>query len=171
MALTIKKALERFTWRFKNTWKPNEEDIKAYNTIATFVKDKHKQQIQDYHLFAKLYVMVYYQFLEKYKTTVFDDIPRKELLKMLDKPLEDFIHRFTDRLNESELYELLDKTKVNDKHPALKTENEKNKEVDNLQEALKDKNNFDKFTGNVWDYETVKENIELQINQVINFIK
>lgn len=169
--MTIKKAVEHFLWKFKNSWNPTQQDVDALNTIISFVTDKHKQQIQDYHLFAKLYIMVYAQYLERYKTTIFDDIPRKELNKLLDRPIEDFIHRFTDRLNESELYSLFDDLGVKLEHPATKLIQDKEKENKALKTALNNKNNKERFCGQIWDYEIVKENLELQINNIINLLK
>lgn len=166
--MTIKKAVDHFIWKFKNKWTPTQPDAEALNTIMSFVEEKHQKQIQDYHLFAKLYIMVYAQYLEKYKTTIFDDVPRKEINKLLSLPTEEFIQRLTKRLNESELYSLFDEINVKLEHPALKTDDCKEKENKSIENALKDKNNLDRFCGVVWDYETVKENIELQINNVIN---
>ena len=169
--MTIRNAIDHFTYKFKNVWKPTSPDIDALNTIIKFVQDKHKRQINDYQLFAKLYVMVYAQYLERYKTTIFDDIPRKELHKLLDTPLEAFIQRFTDRLNESERYSLFDDLKITDEHPATKSQELKDKETDVLEHAIKNKDNLDRYNAAVWDYDTVKENIELQINNVINAFK
>ena len=168
--MTIKKAVEHFIWKFKNSWNPTEKDVEALNAVIEFVESKHKKQIQDFHLFAKLYIMVYAQYLERYKATIFDDIPRKELHKLLDRPTEDFIKRFTDRLNESELYILFDGIGVKLEHPNTKTTQTKGKENKALKNALNDENNKERFCGKVWEYETVKENIELQINNVINLL-
>ena len=168
--MTKKKAIEHLVWKYQNKWNPTQPDADALNTIMKFVDDKHKKQIQDYQLFAKLYIMVYSQYLERYKTTVFHDIPTKELTKFLEYPTDVLIQRFTDKLNESELYSLFDELDIKMDHPALKTEEIKEKETDRLETALKNKDNFEKFTGKVWDYDTVKECVELQINNVINGI-
>jgi hypothetical protein len=169
--MTIRKAVERLVWRFSNGWNVNQLDADALNMIQKFVEDKHKKQIQDYHLFAKLYIMVYAQYLERYKTTIFDDIPRKELHKLLDLPVDNFIQRLTQRLNESELYSLFNDLDIELTHPATKSIQCKAKELNALTTALNDSNNKEKFCGEIWDYETVKENIELQINNVINKFK
>lgn len=168
MINTIKKAVEHFAYKCANVWGATTKDAEALDMIMGFVEDKHKKQIQDHQLFAKLYIVVYSQYLEKYKTTVFDDIPRKELTKLLSYSTEQLVQRFTDKLNESELYSLFETLDIDMSHPATKTQEIKDKETDKLQEALKDKDNFDKFNGKVWDYETVKENLELQINNTIN---
>ena len=166
--MTIKRAIEHFSFKFKNVWKPTQPDVEALNTIIEFVEAKHKKQIQDYQLFAKLYIMVYAQYLERYKTTIFDEIPKKELHKLLDRPLDFFLELFTQRLNESELYSLFDELYINMDHPILKSDELKNKETNKLQNALNDKENLRKFTGQIWCKEEVTENLELQINNVIN---
>lgn len=173
MITTINKAVNRLEWRFKNTWRQSlkEDDIHALNKIIEFIEDKHKKQIQDYHLFAKLYIMVYAQFLEKYNATVFDKIPVKELSRYLDQPLENIIQRFTDKLNESELYELFNEVGIEQKHPVLVGEEQKNKETDLLIETINSDENLRRLKGQVWDYETIKENIELQVNNAINTFK
>lgn len=169
--MTIKKAVNHFIFKFNKVWKITPKDREALTEIMQFVEDKHKYQFNNHQLFAKLYVMVYAQFLEKYNTTVFDDIPVKELTRYLDQPLERIIQRFTDKLNESELYGLFDEIGIEMKHPALVSQEQKDKDTSKIQKAIKDKDNFDRFTGQVWDYQTVKENLETQINHTINLIK
>lgn len=166
--MTIKKAVDHFIFKFNKVWKTTPTDIESLKTIMKFVEEKHKKQIQDYHLFAKLYIMVYAQFLEKYKTTIFDDVPAKELSKYLNYPIDIIIERFTDKLNESELYSLFDELNIKMSHPALKNESEKKQETDVLEKALKIPENFEKFTGQIWSNELVKENLILQINNTIN---
>lgn len=169
--MTVKKAVDHFVFKLTKVWKATDQDAVAINTIMKFVEDKSKQQYQDYHLFAKLYVMVYAQFLKKYNATVFADIPRKELTKYLDTPLEHIIQRFVDRLNESELYSLFDELDVNmNQHPVLKTAEQKEQELNMLCEAVKDKDKLDQLTGVVWDYDTVKDNLQAQINDTINLL-
>lgn len=166
--MTIKKAIDHFNFKFDKVWKPTQYDVDALITIIEFVEDKHKKQIQDYHLFAKLYIVVYAQYLDRYKTTVFDDIPKKELNKLLDKPLDFFLNLFTQRLNESELYSLFDELNINMDHPALKSDKIKDKETNKLHNALNDKENIKRFRGEIWKKEVVQEKLELDINNLIN---
>ena len=172
--MTITKAVNHFGFKLSpknNIWKATQTDADALYTIMDFVEDQHQKQLNDHHLFAKLYIMVYAQYLEKFKATIFDDIPKKELHKLLDKPLDYFIDLFTQRLNESELYSLFDELNIDMSHPALKSETLKDKETQKLQNALNDKDNLNKFTGQIWDREVVIENLELQINNVINLVR
>ena len=143
--MTIKTALERIFWRFKSI-KGNETDQETLNTLAEFVNDKHTKQLQDNEMFAKVYIFMYSYFLKRYDTDIYDSIPQKELHRYLDQPLERIVTRFKDKLNEKE-YELQG-TIV---HPAIGKSTSKFKEV--------------------WDYETVKEHLELMINMAINQFK
>ena len=144
--MNIKKAIEHFEFKFQKNWKPTPTDIIALNCIIEFVNDKHTKQLQDNEMFAKVYIFMYSYFLKHYNTDVYDSIPQKELHRYLDQPLERIVERFKVKMNERE-YELQG-TIV---HPAI------------------GKSTSD-FT-DVWDYETVKEHLELMINMAINEFK
>lgn len=107
--MTINKAIEHFRWKFENIWKASDKDKEAFDTIAKFINDKHKNDLNNYQLFAKLYITYYGELLKYYKADVFDDIPQKELHKVLDKPLqriiEDFVKKATD-IQQSLQYEV-----------------------------------------------------------------
>lgn len=198
--MTIKKATEHFGFKLNpknNIWKATKKDIEALNTIMDFVEAKHKKQIQDYHLFAKLYIMVYSQFLDKYKSTVFDDIPKKQLNKYLETPLVEIIERFKDKLNESELYTVFDLNGRKDfehmhithiesfykdmgyegsvlesKVSSITEERKKSNKA--LRTLLSDYPEIEGYLykGNeIWDYDTVKDNLEAQINNTIDSIQ
>lgn len=176
--MTITSAVQRLSWRFgyendnlNTVWDVNENDLESLNTITEFVEEKHKKQINEYQLFAKLYVMVFSIFLDKYKSTVFDKIAEKQLHRFLDKPLEDIIQRFTDNLNKSEMYAFFDDLDIELRHPATLSKDNKEKEFEAIREALKDENKKQQFYEQVWDYKTVEENIKSQINLAINQFK
>ena len=143
--MTIKTALERVFWRFEKI-KSNETDQEALNTLAEFVNNKHNKQLQDNEMFAKVYIFMYSYFLKHYNTDIYDSIPQKELHRYLDQPLEKIVERFKVKLNEKE-YELQG-TIV---HPAIGKSTSEFKDV--------------------WDYETVKEHLELMINLALNEFK
>ena len=116
--MTIKKAIDHFAWKFKNSWKPTSKDVEAYNEIATFTEDKLKQQFADNQLFAKLYITFYGELLRYYNATVFDKEPQKALNKILDTPIEILIEKFVDKAN------LIEQTKewfdeAGNSHPRL----------------------------------------------------
>ena len=148
--MTITKALERIFWRFQNI-KGNETDQEALNTLAEFVNDKHNKQLQDNEMFAKCYVFMYAYFLKHYDTNIYDDIPQKELHRYLDQPMERIIERFKDRLNEKELEDYYKENNIEVTHPKIKR----------LDIDYKDS----------WEYETVKEQMEVLINLALNEFK
>jgi len=149
--MTIKKAVERITWRLSNGWKANQNDLDAVNFIVDFVNVQNKKQIDDNQLIAKLYIYAYSSYLKHFRATVFDDIPRRELFKMLDRPIEVLIQRFTSDLNTTELYQFFQANDIKINHPIL----------------MPDKNKIE-IKEDIWDYETVKENLERDINNLIN---
>lgn len=166
--MTVHKAIDRITWRLNNGWKANENDARAINTIIEFINDKHKEQLVNYGLFAKLYIYFYGSLLNHYKATVFSSIPQKELHKILYKPLEDHIEHFKNTLNDSELYIAYSDLDISLKHPKLLTEEERQRDAKKLEE------NKDKIAGaiaNAWDYESVKEHLDTMINKAIDTYK
>lgn len=95
--MTIKQALSHFEYKLSNHWKPTAKDIEAYNEIVEFTESSLKNQYNDNQLFAKLYIYIYGEFLKYYEGTVMDNIPQKELHRILDKPIEQLINEFIDK--------------------------------------------------------------------------
>ena len=149
--MTITKAIQHFIYKFQNHWKATERDQQALNTLIDFVNNKHSSQFTNHELFAKAYIFAYAIMLDKYKTTVFDPIPQKELNRYLKQPIERCIERFKDKLNETELYERIDKIKLGNK----------------LADTLKEVPGKD-FYNETWDLKTVEDNLVTQINHVLN---
>src|SRR5690606_17812111 len=162
--MTISYAIEYITTKLSYL-KPGRNDVKAINTIIDFVDKKHKKQIMDNELFAKLYIYAYATFLDRYKATVFDEVPVKELSKFLAQPLDRIILRFTDKLNESEQYAFLSDLNIGNEHPSLTPLKEKETRTEALKEALKDKTNQVQLFKERWDNETIKNNLQLPITQ------
>lgn len=114
--MKIEKSVQRIGWRLgqKKPFTPNQNDIEAYNEIVEYVVNTQKDQLMKNQLFGKLYIYVYGQFLRYYKATVFDEIPQKELHKLLDKPLRNIIEDFKDLLNNDELYSSIEEGREKD---------------------------------------------------------
>ena len=164
--MTVKRALDQLIFKFKKVWNPTQSDVDALNSIITFVDDKHKQQINNYELFAKLYIFVYQEFLRNHNTTVFNSVPQKELNKLLDRPIEEFIKDFTKSQNDIEQRLYFKELGIEEKHPALKTLEEKAKDFEKLKGFDKDR-----LFGTVWKVEDIQPQLINQINSVIDFIK
>ena len=94
--MTPEKALSHFKYKLTTSWKPTAFDLEAYNALVEFVNEKQKQQLNDNQLFGKLYIYLYSQFINYYKCSLVDDIPQKELNKILDKPLKAIVSELVD---------------------------------------------------------------------------
>jgi len=107
MVNTVKKAVEHLKWRLENfngkTLNVRENDIKAYNMIFDFVEQKHKEQINDHQLFAKMYITFYGELLKYYGTTVMDTQPEKDIQQILKMPMEQVIEKFIDKAYDMEM--------------------------------------------------------------------
>ena len=54
--MTIEKALEHLTWRFKNHWKPTKKDLEAYNTIVDYKELCETKNLSENESLAKLWI-------------------------------------------------------------------------------------------------------------------
>ena len=171
--MNIIKAIDRIGWRFGlNNKKPfpvNQNDIDAFNVIAEYVDRTHKQQFQDNELFAKLYIMAYAKMVEHFKTDIFDKEPRKQMMKLLDRPMEMIIQDFTDRLNDSEMYFMVEEVIGGVlKHPITLSEEQIGTNIEKIKEAFRNDDNVKVIVDDVWKYEDVKECLVAEVNHVIN---
>lgn len=98
---------------------------------------------------------MYQHFLQKYDTHVFDEIPQKELSRILEHPLERFYESMTRTLNESEKYALIAQKRDLNKHPA-------NYSNDFTTEELK------VIAEDVFTQEEVTANLNTMITQALN---
>jgi hypothetical protein len=174
--MKIKTAINRIFWRFggnenKKPFPVNQEDVNAYNSIDEYIKQAEKQQCQQNENFAKLYTYLFMKILENDKSTVMDNLARKKIYSLLKKPLYQVIEDFKNSLNDSEQYEALEASGASLKHPLLINEQETADSVEKLKEFVKTPENKSKLLGEVWDFETVKECIEAEINQALNLFK
>lgn len=167
--MTIDKAINRLGWRMRKpegkslSFKPDDQDRQSLNTIIDWINDARERSLETNKGFAKLYIYAYSQFLEhygstdengiKHPATVFDEIPQKELHRQLSQPLEYFIKRFTQRLNDNEAYQVLDKFTLGQIT------------LEQIKEDLSDPNL--NLTGKAWDEETVEANLMAQISEAI----
>jgi hypothetical protein len=171
----INKAVKRLGWRFQQAaqannrvLKLNQNDIDALQSISDYVEKTQRLQFQDNELFAKMYILFYMRILEKDRTTVFETFARRKLFNFLKQPISSMIEKFTDFLNDQEIRNLFEELNIKTVHPAMITENEKSDNLDKVLNALKTPYNFQRFTRDIWDYETVKNCLELEVNQAIN---
>lgn len=97
----IEKAIQRIAWRFTTdkSFKPNENDIDSVNCLIDWINRQTSETIKNNQLFAKLYIYHLNQSIRYFQTTVFEDIPQKDLSKLLDLPLKNFYIAFHKELH------------------------------------------------------------------------
>jgi len=173
----ITKAVKRLGWRFQkastesnNTFRLNQNDIVALESISRYVEQTQKKQFENNVLFAKMYILCYMRILEKDNTTVFETFARRKLYGLLKLPISSMIEKFTEFLNEQQVLSLFEELNIKPLHPSILTEKEKANDLERLLEALETPENLKRFNRESWDYETVKNCLELEVNQAINFM-
>ncbi len=173
--MDINKAVQRLGWRFEQASKRqnhsfpiNQNDVDALKVIDAFVVKNQKEQLQNQELFAKLYINNLTELIEHYNTTIFDPIPRRRIHGILRQSLQELTEKLKDTLNDSEKYELMKELEVDLRHPLLRSEEETGSDLDKLQGAFDDSGNRKRLLGEVWDYETVKDCLEKEVNRAIN---
>ena len=173
--MTIIKAIDRIGWRFglnnKRPFPVNQLDVDAFNEVAEYVERTNKEQFSNNELFAKLYILAYAKMIEHFKASIFDDEPRKQMMRLLDKPIEFIIQDFTDRLNDSEQYYMLEAVTGDLKHPLTLSEQELVDNTKKLKEAFRSDENIKVVIGDVWKYKDVKECLIAEINHILNETK
>ena len=154
--MNIKKAIEHFEFKFQKNWKPTPTDIIALNCIIEFVNDKHSNQLQDNEMLAKLLVYVYASELKRRDWNIFDpyNTAQKWMGRYLERPMDQVVELFKDRLNEAEKEAFALNNKIEVLHPAIGKTDPK---LDDFVEP--------------WEYEEVREHLELIINLFINQFK
>ena len=177
VSMYINKAVRRMGWRFQQaaktrdkSFKINQNDIDALQSIADYVERTQKEQFQNNELFAKMYILCYMRILEKDNTTVFETFARRKLYGLLKLPISSMIEKFTEFLNEQEVLNLFEELKIKPLHPSILTEKEKANDLERLLKALETPENLQRFNRENWDYETVKNCLEIEVNQAINFM-
>ncbi len=127
--MTPKRALDHFKWKFQNKWKPTEQDIEAYNTLAEYVVENSKQQIIDNELFAKMYIYMMGFMLVRYDATFFDEIPQKELHKLLNKSTKQILSDVLDIHNINDFEQVVKKNKIKNHEPMTYKEASENLKI------------------------------------------
>ena len=103
--MILEKGVNRLRWRFSSntSFKPNQNDIEALNSVLEWIGSQKKINVLNQDLFAKLYIYELIRFLRQYDTTIFNDIVQKELSQVLDKPLSHFYDTFYEDLVHNQL--------------------------------------------------------------------
>jgi len=90
------KAINRLAWRFtsKKPFTPNQSDIDSLNVLISWMNRQQDGTIKNNQLFAKLYIYNLNQSIRYFEASVFDDIPQKEVSRLLDLPLKNYYSAF-----------------------------------------------------------------------------
>jgi len=173
--MKIEQSVQRIQWRLasKKPFTANLSDIEALNDIIEYVDKKQNEQYDKNENFAKLYIRVYGKMIQHYKATVFDLEPKKAMMSIFRKSLPETVDDFKNQLNNSELCGLLEESYSGEpKHPLLRKGIEHDifeDETENLSEKIKkDPEAMKKIKREVFDYDTVYNNLKAEISNVIN---
>lgn len=165
--MKLKEAFNRLRYTISNQNKANQNDADAFNEISKYFELHQKDIVQDNLLFAKLYCFTLSELLSYYTDI---DFANKELNRVLSEPI--CIEKLQLRLKNMELQNYFKRKNILD--PFLKTKTVQELEeiharyIDKLPEL-----NAIEFVkcGNNWDIETVKYNLESNINLSIQHFK
>lgn len=165
--MTLKEALKRLRFTIAKGNKPNQSDVEAFNFISEFLEKEQQKTIQDNLLFAKLYAFTLSELLNFYTDV---DFANKEINRILSEPIG--IEKLLLSLRRMELQNYFNRKKILDPFLKEKTASE----LEEIHKRYKDKlpqldtMEFAKC-GNNWDFETVKYQLETQINLSIQNFK
>lgn len=164
--MTLEKNVERMFWRLSNgSFKPNQNDLKAMTEITEWINREKEDTLKQNLLFAKLYTVVFIQEIEYMQDIHF---AQRKVHDVLNKPIETHYREFYEKLNSVELSKFSKKIGLNQKHPALMTEEET--QLD--QEIIKlNSEEFKKYCLGLWAYEKVQTSLNNQITEAINYYK
>ena len=161
--MKVNKAIQRIQWRMnEGGWKANENDIEAINSIIDHINDSNRNLVQQNDLFARLFVEVMRRTVSVQGVKFTDKNATRWILEAMEIPFSQHVELLTKELNEQSFFEKLEKNGVEMKHPVLKTDVQRKKEVDaihsNYVEVLKDE----------WDEKTVEYFLVSSITHIIN---
>ena len=109
--MTTERAISHFEYKLTNSWKPTKHDLEAYNALLKYIETKKKETIINNQLFGKLYIYLFGEFITYYNASIFDEIPQKELHKILDTDLRVLVTNLRDKLNLKEVEDYIIKEK------------------------------------------------------------
>jgi len=159
--MKIEYAIEHLSKKIKTDF-----DQQALNTIIEWVNDQRKITLNENQLFAKLFIYLYNQILDRYQSTVFDKIPQVTISKLLKTDLEYFYQAFTDSLNSNEAYHTMKENGIDLKHPAILSDKEKYENDLKLKEMSD--SDFDKIAKGTWEIEDVRDELNKMITNALN---
>ena len=174
--MNLKEAISRIGWRFggngnKKPFPVNKNDIEAFNEVSRYIEQTQKQQLLNNEAFGKLYILAYAKMIEHYGTDILDHKPRKAMIQLLEKPIEDIVTDFQDRLNDWTRWSVLKNLGISLKHPSLQTEQEKKESLEIMEREFKKENFKCDYIYGAWDRDLVEQNLNAEVNHVLNILR
>ena len=154
----ISKNIDRLKYTFSKGNKINQNDIEALNGFIKYVNDEEERRLNNYHLFAKLYISSYTN--EIYRTKGNYQMIADSLRMTLKMPLESIYDDFHQQMNETEFEILANDIGLSDKHPILRTDQENENDERIIKENAKD------LTQALTHYN--KEDVYNRLNSLLN---
>lgn len=172
--MNIEKALNRINWRFKNQQVKineskiiiNQSDVDAIDFLTNWVDQQKKETKQENLLFAKIFCYAFKNELIFYNGSA--KFAQRKLVDIIKIPLENHYDKVHEVLNMFDLHNYSKEIGLNQKHPALKTEQEEKIDMDILKS--KDPEMLKKILGN-WTKESVYKSLNNTITEAINKFK
>jgi hypothetical protein len=104
--MKIKNSVNWLYKRFKDakqskygSFKVSKSDFNALLDVVRYIDIQREEKVAQNTLFAKLYIYHLNNLIDTYKTDVLEEIPQKELSKMLNIPLEAYFKRFYEKIH------------------------------------------------------------------------
>ena len=113
----LEKAIKRIAWRFTSNkpFTPNDNDLDALNSVIGWSNRQQADAVKSNQLFAKLYIYHLNQTIRYFESNIFDDIPQKDLSRLLDLPLDNYYSAFHKELQSNNVTRVVkDKTIANE---------------------------------------------------------
>jgi hypothetical protein len=173
--MNIEEALNRINWRFKNESVKineskiiiNQKDIEAVNFLIDWVNRQKQNEIKENILFAKLFVYNFTNEIIYNNGNPQDALHR--LQEIAKKPIQQHYDKFHEYLNIFEQTNYMKSIGIDfDKHPALMSKEEKNKEAKLLNEKQIE---IVKKIKNSWNLEEVYRSLNNTITEYFNRYK
>ena len=81
------------------SFKVQNSDFKLFKDIVRYIELTREEKVSRNTLFAKLFIYNYQQMIHTYNTDCLEDIPQKEISKILNTPLDFFFQAFYNKLH------------------------------------------------------------------------
>lgn len=170
--MKIRESIQWLGWRLSKaakradkSLKISQKDVYALESISDHYEKVSSDNYKKNELMFKMYLWHRIEMMKHYKEDILGVQSQKTIAKALCKPVESFLDRFTEFINENNIKALIEPVRESKKPYFTLSEKEKESGVLRLQKMLKE--NPDLFENAKWEKEDVKENLIAEFNQFI----